>query len=109
MLCCCTLNRSNLEALSKPCQDLEQLAEADGLHKRLVEEKGKTAARFDPLRDKYRVLEKFEVQVPDAQLELLDRLDAEWARFQVGRLAAIVCKLQAQFVVPGSVLASCVV
>jgi hypothetical protein len=51
-----------------------------------VEEKGKTAARFDPLRDKYRVLERFEVQVPDAQLELLDRLDAEWARFQVSWL-----------------------
>jgi dynein heavy chain len=49
-----------------------------------VEEKAKTAARFDPLRDKYRVLERFEVQVPDAQLELLDRLDAEWACFQVG-------------------------
>jgi hypothetical protein len=48
-----------------------------------VEDKAKTAARFDPLRDKYRVLERFEVQVPDAQLELLDRLDAEWARFQV--------------------------
>ncbi|WIA13292.1 hypothetical protein OEZ85_006876 [Tetradesmus obliquus] len=76
--------KSNLEALSKTSQDLEQLAEAVGLHRRLVEEKGKTAARFDPLRDKYCVLEKFEVQVPDAQLELLDRLDAEWARFQVG-------------------------
>ncbi|WIA33430.1 hypothetical protein OEZ86_006562 [Tetradesmus obliquus] len=76
--------KSNLEALSKTSQDLEQLAEAVGLHRRLVEEKGKTAARFDPLRDKYFVLEKFEVQVPDAQLELLDRLDAEWARFQVG-------------------------
>jgi dynein heavy chain len=79
-------NRSNLEALSKTSQDLEQLAEAVGLHRRLVEEKGKTAARFEPLRDKYRVLEKFEVQVPDAQLELLDRLDAEWARFQVSWL-----------------------
>lgn len=76
--------RSNLEALSKVPQNLDQLADAVGLHRRLVEEKAKTAARFDPLRDKYRVLEKFEVQVPDAQLELLDKLDGEWARFQVG-------------------------
>jgi hypothetical protein len=29
------------------------------------------------------VLERFEVQVPDAQLDLLDKLDAEWAKFQV--------------------------
>jgi hypothetical protein len=35
------------------------------------------------LRDKYRVLERFEVQVPDDQLELLDQLDDAWARFQV--------------------------
>lgn len=34
-------------------------------------------------RDKYRVLERFEVQVPDAQLDLLDKLDGEWAKFQV--------------------------
>jgi hypothetical protein len=40
-------------------------------------------------RDKYRVLERFEVQVPDAQLDLLDRLDGEWAKFQVGPLAAV--------------------
>ncbi len=48
-------------------------------------------------RDKYRVLERFEVQVPDAQLDLLDKLDAEWAKFQVrpmpsGRLLCRVCK-----------------
>jgi hypothetical protein len=42
-------------------------------------------------RDKYRVLERFEVQVPDAQLDLLDRLDGEWAKFQVGPCAAGIC------------------
>lgn len=38
------------------------------------------------------MLEKFDVQVPDEQLDLLDSLDGEWTRFQVGlvgvRLAA---------------------
>lgn len=75
--------RSNIEALSRPHDNLEQLAEAVQLQKRLADEKPRVMARFDPLRDKYRVLEKFEVQVPDAQLQLLDSLDHEWARFQV--------------------------
>jgi hypothetical protein len=34
-------------------------------------------------RDKYHVLERFEVLVPDAQVQLLDKLDGEWAKFQV--------------------------
>lgn len=41
-------------------------------------------------RDKYRVLERFEVQVPDAQLDLLDSLDGEWAKFQVGPTVVLV-------------------
>lgn len=77
------LPRTHLESLGKAPQNLDQLAEAVQLHKRLLDEKAKTMARFDPLRDKYKVLERFEVQVPDAQLELLDKLDHEWARFQV--------------------------
>jgi hypothetical protein len=36
------------------------------------------------LRDKYRLLDKYEVQVPDAQLASLDALDTAWANFQVG-------------------------
>lgn len=70
---------------------MDQLAETVQLHKRLVDEKPKTIARFDPLRDKYRVLEKFEVQVPDAQLEQLDKLDPEWARFQVHWVCGVCC------------------
>jgi hypothetical protein len=44
------LCRSSLDAISKQPQDLEQLADAVALHKRLLEDKAKTAARFDPLR-----------------------------------------------------------
>lgn len=34
-----------------------------------------------PRRDKYRLLEKFEVAVPDDQLNDLGRLDASWATY----------------------------
>lgn len=35
------------------------------------------------------MLERFEVQVPDAQLDMLDKLDAEWAKFQVRNSAVV--------------------
>ena len=35
------------------------------------------------LREKYKVLERFEIQIPEDQLQLLDSLDPEWAKFQV--------------------------
>jgi hypothetical protein len=41
-------------------------------------------------RDKYQVLEKFEVQVPDTQVALLDKLDVEWGRFQVRKVPSLV-------------------
>lgn len=52
-------------------------------------------------RDKYRVLERFEVQVPDAQLDLLDRLDGEWAKFQVSSIKRLArCVLPAACAAP---------
>jgi dynein heavy chain len=42
--------KSNIEALKQPVGNLDQLAEAVSLHKRLLEDKPKTAARFEPLR-----------------------------------------------------------
>ena len=42
--------KSNIEALRQPVGNLDQLAEAVSLHKRLLEDKAKTAARFEPLR-----------------------------------------------------------
>ncbi len=82
-MCLYLFSRSSLEALSKQPQSLEQLADALTLHKRLTEGKARMAVRFDPLREKYSLLDRFGVQVPDEQLDLLDRLDSEWARFQV--------------------------
>lgn len=38
--------------------------------------------RFAPVWEKYKALEKFEISVPDAELELLDTLEPKWAGFQ---------------------------
>jgi dynein heavy chain len=37
---------------------LEQLAELVGLQRRLADERKRTEARFEPLRDKYKLLER---------------------------------------------------
>jgi hypothetical protein len=42
--------RAGLEALAEPPEDLAALAEAVGLHARLSEDRGRLAARFEPLR-----------------------------------------------------------
>lgn len=39
-------------------------------------------------REKYHVLEKFEVQAPDDQLNMLDAIEMEWHKFQVCQQAA---------------------
>ena len=46
---------SSKEQLSVQPSSLDQLADVVNLHKRLVEEKSNTVARFEPLREKYRV------------------------------------------------------
>jgi hypothetical protein len=48
-------------ALRQTPQTLEELAEAVKLQDRLVAERDRTLARFEPLRDKYRTLARFEV------------------------------------------------
>lgn len=53
--------QTNTAALRQPPTNLDQLAEAVQLHKKLTQEKASIQARFEPLQDKYRTLEKFEV------------------------------------------------
>lgn len=81
--------RSNREQLSVVPSSLDELAEVVNLHKRLVDERVATEARFEPLREKYRALERFEVSVPEDQLASLDALDTEYTKFQVG--AGLLC------------------
>ena len=47
--------KASKEQLSVQPSSLDQLADVVNLHKRLVEEKGRTFSRFDPLREKYKV------------------------------------------------------
>ena len=47
--------KASKESLALQPSNLDQLAEVVNTHKRLVEEKPKCAARFEPLREKYRV------------------------------------------------------
>ena len=53
---------SNTAALRRPPSNLDTLAEAVQLHRKLTLDKPAIQARFDPLHDKYRTLEKFEVR-----------------------------------------------
>lgn len=39
-------------------------------------------ARFEPLFEKYKTLEKFEVQVTEQEQLLVEKLPGEWASFQ---------------------------
>ena len=52
---------SNTAALRRPPTTLDKLAEAVQLHRKLTLDKPSFQARFEPLHDKYRTLEKFEV------------------------------------------------
>ena len=56
---------SNSAALRRPPSNLDTLAEAVQLHRKLTLDKPAIQARFDPLHDKYCTLEKFEVRLTD--------------------------------------------
>ncbi|KAF5831208.1 dynein-1-beta heavy chain, flagellar inner arm I1 complex [Dunaliella salina] len=59
---------------------MDQLANLVNLHARLMDERKKMEARFEPLREKYKVLARHEVQVPEEQLERLDALNPAWTQ-----------------------------
>ena len=74
---------SNTAILSEPPANLDQLAENVNLHKRLISEKHDTEARFQPVAQKYKILEKFEVEVTEEELTKMEALPAKWAAFQI--------------------------
>ena len=69
-------------SLAKQPLNLDMLAESVNLLRRLIEEKPQVEARFEPLREKYKTLEKFEVQVSEREQMLVERLPADWNSFQ---------------------------
>ena len=73
---------SNSAILSEPPKNLEQLADNVNLHKRLIAEKDDTEARFQPMKDRYKLLEKFEVPVTEEELAKIEGLNAKWTAFQ---------------------------
>ena len=74
--------RSNTDLLNREVRDLDQLAESVTLLSKMVEGKGAIEACFEPLHDKYRTLEKFEIQVTEEETALLDTLQSQWNKFQ---------------------------
>eukprot|EP00232_Nephroselmis_pyriformis_P029065 CAMPEP_0182867354 /NCGR_PEP_ID=MMETSP0034_2-20130328/8675_1 /TAXON_ID=156128 /ORGANISM="Nephroselmis pyriformis, Strain CCMP717" /LENGTH=4528 /DNA_ID=CAMNT_0024999703 /DNA_START=83 /DNA_END=13669 /DNA_ORIENTATION=- len=72
----------NSTELKKDCTNLDMLASSVKLQHRLVDEKVSTQARFTPLEDKYRTLEKFEVQVSESEQAALASLPSGWGKFQ---------------------------
>ena len=59
--------KESREQLAIVPSNLDQLAEVVNLQRRLVDEKRKVEARFEPLREKYRVLDKFSINIPEDQ------------------------------------------
>ena len=70
------------KALARQPLNLDMLADSVNLLKRLQGEREATEARFEPLTDKYRTLERFEVAVTDGETAMLEKLPGEWAAFQ---------------------------
>ena len=73
---------SNTELLNREVRDLDQLAESVTLLQKMVEGRGSIEASFEPLHEKYRTLEKFEIQVTEEETALLDTMQRQWTTFQ---------------------------
>eukprot|EP00899_Mesostigma_viride_P014884 jgi/Mesvir1/23397/Mv21091-RA.2 len=74
---------TNLVLLKKQPVNLDMLADSVNLLRQLMDEASATEARFAPIIEKYQTLEKFEVVITSDEQDMLDRLPAEWAAFQL--------------------------
>jgi len=72
---------SSAQQLAAHPTTMDQLANLVNLHARLLDERKKMEARFEPLREKYKVLARHEVPVPEEQLERLDALNPAWTQY----------------------------
>lgn len=104
--------RENKDSLMLAPSTLEQLAELVGLHRRLADERRRTEARFEPLRDKYKLLERYEVGAKEEEAALLEGLEPAWTQFQVRGASAscdTVCVMHFVAYALGSCAVSCCV
>ena len=74
--------QTNTETLENPPSNLDMLAESVKLHRSIVEEEADIKARFAPLEDKYKTLEKFDVPITDEENEMRESVPGKWVVFQ---------------------------
>lgn len=74
--------QTNTETLENPPSNLDMLAESVKLHRNIVEEEADIKARFAPLEDKYKTLEKFDVPITDEENKMRESVPGKWVVFQ---------------------------
>ena len=72
----------NSTKLKKTPKTLDELGESTTLLKRLQDDLPKIEARFDPVRQQYKTLEKFDVNVTDDEKQQLEALSVQWNYFK---------------------------
>ncbi|KAJ7527535.1 hypothetical protein O6H91_16G059900 [Diphasiastrum complanatum] len=77
----------NTRDLNKTPENLDMLTEIVNHWHSIMDEIVSIEARFEPLQEKYKTLEKFEVNIAEDERELLEKLPAEWQAFQLMVLA----------------------
>ena len=79
---------SSTRTLAVPVSSLDMLADQVNLQVKLTHELDSVEARFQPLHDKYKTLERFEAGVTDEENALLESLESKWEDYKSMLLAA---------------------
>ncbi|KAI9101992.1 dynein heavy chain and region D6 of dynein motor-domain-containing protein [Phlyctochytrium arcticum] len=69
------------EKLRSPCKNLEQLGESLSLLQQLQTAIPTIEGQFEPIKEQYEILEKYEVQIKEEEKALLEALPINWASF----------------------------
>nr|XP_021503796.1 dynein heavy chain 2, axonemal [Meriones unguiculatus] len=77
-----TYLKENAEKISRPPQTLEELGVSLQLMDTLQHNLPNLENQIPPIHEQFAILEKYEVQVPDSVLAMLDSLNGEWVTFQ---------------------------
>ncbi|KAI8894261.1 dynein heavy chain and region D6 of dynein motor-domain-containing protein [Globomyces pollinis-pini] len=70
------------EKLRSPPKDLDQLSEGLGLLQQLQGDVSKIEGQFQPIREMYEILDKYEVPVKESEKVKLESLLPSWVKFQ---------------------------
>ncbi|KAI9004259.1 dynein heavy chain and region D6 of dynein motor-domain-containing protein [Gaertneriomyces semiglobifer] len=69
------------DKLRAPPKNLDQLGESLSILSQLQSNISAIEAQFDPIREQYEILEKYEVQIKEDELALLESLPLAWSNF----------------------------